>query len=90
MRHSWEKDLTSSESEYYAWMSERFGKAFQDRMEAEQPGWLAQKRDYEDAKRYFEEYQRNEYLRLVNNAVCEIRGLTDRYESRLRESGKEI
>ncbi len=59
-------------------MSEKFGKAFQDRMEAEQPGWYAAKRDYEDAKRDFEEYQRDEYLRLVNGAVYEIRSLAGR------------
>lgn len=63
-------DFSFFESEYYIWMSERFGKAFQDRMEAELPGLHAAKRDYE-------EYQKNEYLRLVNSAVCEIRSLAD-------------
>lgn len=63
-------DLTFFESEYYVWMSERFGRVFRDRVEAELPRLHA-------AKRNFEEYQKNEYLRRVNSAVCEIRSLAD-------------
>ncbi|MCM1026016.1 MAG: hypothetical protein NC432_06245 [Roseburia sp.] len=64
-------DFSFFESEYYRWMTERFGEAFQERMEREQPDLYA-------AKREFEECFQKEYVHLVNSAVCRIRSLTDR------------